>query len=209
MSTVSYTYDLKCNGGNVSQVKINGTDVKRVKVNGVDVIHKFVKYTTILTISCSIVFDELRLIYAYNECGGDYYNLFGSGKIAVFYSASGDALSLSGGQIPSVKVVLDNFRIFDNYTDGRLHGTYNVTPTISGATVETFRNIKSYSVFSDTEVETNIYDNYRNSYMEINGEKSEFLPPIKDVYVTNSNIRTYKEVIISDTTAINKTVQEY
>lgn len=208
MSTVYYTYDLKCNGDNVSQVKINGTDVKRVKVNGVDVIHKFVKYTTILTISCSIVFDELRLRFAYTGCGYDYYYLFGSGKIAVFYSASGDALSLSGGQIPSVKVVLDNFKIFDNYTDGELRGTYNVTPTISGATVKTFNNIESYSVFSDTKVETSIYTNYHNSYMEINGEKSKFLPPIKDVYVTNSN-RTYKEVIISDTFALNKTVQEY
>ena len=160
MSTVSYTYDLKCNGGNVSQVKINGTDVKRLKVNGVDVIHKFVKYTTILTISCSIVFDELRLRSAYTECGDDYYSLFGSGKIAVFYSASGDALSLSGGQIPSVKVVLNNFKIFDNYTDGKLHGTYIVTPTISGSTVETFNNIESYSVFSDTEVETCCFNQF-------------------------------------------------
>lgn len=208
MATVSYTYDLKCNGGNVSQVKINGTDVKRVKVNGVDVIHKFVKYTTTVIIRCSIVFDELRLKYAYTECGDRYYRLVGSGKIVVSYSTSGDALSLSGGQIPSVRVVLDGFRIFDNNSDDELYGTYDVTPTVSGVTVQTFKDVKSYSVFNDTEVQTYMYSNFSNSYMKINGKKNEFFPPMQSVYVTTDN-KTYKEMLASDYSSHSKTVQEY
>lgn len=115
MATVSYTYDLKCNGGNVSQVKINGTDVKRVKVNGNDVIHKFVKYTTTVTLNCYIRFDEITKVDRYDECGETYVIYKCNGQILVGYSTSGDSMSDSGAEVPVVELYFRRYKICEEH----------------------------------------------------------------------------------------------
>lgn len=120
MSTVSYTYGLKCNDGNVSQVKINGADVKRLKVNGVDVIHKFVTYKTKATIYVCMHISELSAGPVYTSCGNYYSDVDGKGYFFVSSSTSGDSLSDSGGSIPNVEVYFRRgyiLGILNNYND--------------------------------------------------------------------------------------------
>lgn len=131
MATVSYTYDLKCNSGNVSQVKINGTDVKRVKVNGVDVIHKFVKYTTKVTLDCYIRFDEIAEIDTYDVCGVVSTVYKCNGQILVGYRTSGDSMSNSGAEVPAVGLYFCSYRICEEvlFIPELYHETFsNITP---------------------------------------------------------------------------------
>lgn len=114
MATVSYTYKLKCNGGNVSQVKINGTDVKRVKINGVDVINKFSTYTVTVTLNCYIIFREIRKITEYTECGKIYTHYEYTGEIIVSYTLSGDVGNVDV-VIPVVEFYFREYYICQNF----------------------------------------------------------------------------------------------
>lgn len=136
MATVSYTYDLKCNGGNISQVKINGTDVKRLKVNGVDVIHKFVTYKCTATINCSLRFISLKTSTLYQSCGDDYTDITAAGFFYVWHRVRGDSLSDSGGSIPDVEVYFRRVHIlrppfpFEHYSKFH-HDTFsNLSPVL-------------------------------------------------------------------------------
>lgn len=131
MATASYIYNLKCNGGNVSQVKINGTDVKRVKVNGVDVIHKIVEYTTTVTLECYIRFDEITKTDTYDACGERYTCYKCNGQILVGYSTSGDSMSDSGAEVPAVGLYFRRYIIGGGYFSypKLYHETFsNITP---------------------------------------------------------------------------------
>lgn len=136
MATVSYTYDLKCNGGNISQVKINGTDVKRLKVNGVDVIHKFVTYKCTATINCSLRFISLKTSTLYQSCGDDYTDITAAGFFYVWHSVRGDSLSDSGGSIPDVEVYFRRVHILRppspfEYPTNFYHDTFsNLSPVL-------------------------------------------------------------------------------
>lgn len=170
MATVSYTYDLKCNGGNVSQVKINGTDVKRVKVNGNDVIHKFVTYTTKATIYVGIYFSQLYASPIYTRCGDYCSDVDGDGYFYVASSTSGDSLSDSGGSIPNVEVYFRRTKVLNIQINH--HDTFsNLDPNKS----QTFNNFSSYET-----VFMNRYD----------ADKPFRLLAFKDVYSDGSVLRT-------------------
>lgn len=230
MATVSYTYGLKYNGGNVSQVKINGTDVKRVKVNGNDVIHKFVKYTTTVTLNCYIRFDKITKTGTYYECGEAYIEYKCNGQILVGYSTSGDSMSDSGAEVPVVGLYFCRYRICEGWGWGGLgrpelyQETFsNITPRelgwyptgIGGAllypvgtTVHEFS--REYTCFSE--------DDYCAYFGDVYEDGSYLRTPWGDVNISaHHNISNftgtsveYKYVLLgSISKTFTRTVQEY
>lgn len=214
MATVSYTYDIKCNGGNVSQVKINGTDVKRVKVNGVDVIHKFVTYKTTATIYVWMHISELRAGPVYTSCGNYYSDVDGKGYFFVSCSTSGDSLSDSGGSIPNVEVYFRRGRILgapNNY-----HDTFsNLDPN----KLQTFNNFfqSTTTYITDKYEERNepfrvsaFKDYYsdgselKTSWGNVNISAEKYTP-----YLTQDTSTAADIVLGSISKTFTKTVQEY
>lgn len=210
MATTSYTYDLKCNEGDVSQVKINGTDVKRVKVNGNDVIHKFNAYSTTLIIRIDIIFDTIKNELDYVECGDDYYKISGSGRIAARYYYTGDSMNLSGASVPPVTVVFNNFSIFENNSE-LINGTYAVTPTTSGTTILNFDSKATGFYWADNKDKRSfkLFSNYQNSYMLIDGTKYPFTFSRDFSMSRNEAVSGEKDCLISNYNVFRKTVQEY
>lgn len=183
MATVSYTYDLKCNGGNVSQVKINGTDVKRVKVNGNDVIHKFVKYTTTVTLNCYIRFDEITKTGTYNVCGETYISYKCNGQILVGYSTSGDSMSDSGAEVPAVELYFRRYAICEeHFSDLELHHkTFSdITPGELGWYPTGIGGAPLYPVG------TTVYE-FSREYTDFSEESCAYF---SDYYKNGSNLRT-------------------
>lgn len=214
MATVSYTYDLKCNGGNVSQVKINGTDVKRLKVNGVDVIHKFVTYKTTATIYVWMHISELRAGPVYTSCGYYYSDVDGKGYFFVSSSTSGDSLSDSGGSIPNVEVYFRRGHILgiqNNY-----HDTFsNLDPN----KLQTFNNFfqSKTAYITDKYEERNepfrvsaFKDYYsdgselKTSWGNVNISAEKYTP-----YLTQDTSTAADIVLGSISKTFTKTVQEY
>lgn len=165
MATVSYTYDLKCNDGNVSQVKINGTDVKRLKVNGVDVIHKFVTYKCTATINCSLRFTSLKTSVLYKSCGDDYTDITATGFFYVWHSVRGDSLSDSGGSIPDVEVYFRRVYILLNssvYTPDFHHATFSNLSPVSESRFGQFSDSVTLQVSSEPFLVNVFHDEYSN-----------------------------------------------
>lgn len=150
MATVSYTYDLKCNGGNVSQVKINGTDVKRLKVNGNDVIHKFVTYKCTATINCSLRFTSLETSALYWSCSYEYTDITATGFFYVWHSVRGDSLSDSGGSIPNVEVYFRRVYIL-GYSPDFYHDTFSNLSPVSESRFGQFSDRVTLDVSSSPE----------------------------------------------------------
>ena len=209
MATTSYTYDLKCNGNNVSQVKINGTDVKRVKVNGNDVIHKFNAYSTTLIIRIDIIFDTIKNELDYVECGDDYYKISGSGRIAARYYYTGDSMNLSGASVPPVTVVFNDFVILSDRKV--IDGTYKVTPTESGATILNFDKEATGFYWEEFEDKRSFkfFSNYQNSYMLIDGTKYPFTFSRSFSMSRNEVLSGEKDYFAYQEFNFQKTVQEY
>lgn len=162
MSTVCYTYDLKCNDGNVSQVKINGTDVKRLKVNGNDVIHKFVTYKCTATINCSLRFTSLKTSALYWSCGADYTDITATGFFYVWYSVRGDSLSDSGGSIPNVEVYFRRVHILGTtyYTPDFNHATFSNLSPVSELRFGQFSDSITLQVSSEPFLVNVFHDEY-------------------------------------------------
>lgn len=212
MATVSYTYDLKCNGKNVSQVKINGTDVKRVKVNGNDVIHKFVTYKTTATIYVWINFSQLHAGPSYKSCGDYFSDVHGNGHFSVSSSTSGDSLSDSGGSIPNVEVYFRRTNIFDyqinhhdtfSNLDPNKSQTFNNFSTFANAFIDSydadkpFRLLAFKDVYSDGSV-------LRTSWGNVNISAEKYTP-----YITQNTNTPTSILLGSISKTFTKTVQEY
>ena len=210
MATVSYTYDLKCNGGNISQVKINGTDVKRVKVNGVDVIHKFVTYKTTATIYVWMHISELRAGPAYTSCGYYYSDVYGKGYFFVSSSTSGDSLSDSGGSIPNVEVYFKRGYILgiqNNY-----HDTFSNLDPNKLQTFNNFFQSKTAYEYRDRNEPFHVsaFKDYSNgselktSWGNVNISAEKYTP-----YLTQDTSTAADIVLGSISKTFTKTVQEY
>ena len=219
MATVSYTYDLKCNGGNVSQVKINGTDVKRVKVNGVDVIHKFVKYTTTVNINCYIIFNKIIYTGDYTECGATYHYYDYEGTIFVNYTYSGDSIDSTGAVIPTVDFYFRRYHIGDALE--LYHKTFsNIEPSFDsgslsypvGKTVYEFWGTFDKDNDADITLCEDMYSNgseMKTSWGNVNISAGHNLSEFTNGVV---NIDTVENVYIklgSISRSFTKTVQEY
>ena len=214
MATVSYTYDLKCNGGNVSQVKINGTDVKRLKVNGVDVIHKFVTYKTTATIYVWMHISELRAGPVYTSCGNYYSDVDGKGYFFVSSRTSGDSLSDSGGSIPKVEVYVRRCHILETLNNH--HDTFsNLDPNKLQTFNNFFQSITAY--ITDKYEERNepfrvsaFKDYYsdgselKTSWGNVNISAEKYTPYLTQYTSTAADI-----VLGSISKTFTKTVQEY
>lgn len=215
MATATYTYDLKCNGNNVSQVKINGTDVKRVKVNGKDVIHKFVTYKTTATIKCFLRFNSLTARGSYYECGEWYSDVLGSGFFYVSYSADGDSLSDSGGSIPKVEVYFRRGNVLN--TQISYHETFSqLDPTVNQQFKSFDVGPRRYFVTSinadrDDPFDADVfYDGYldgsvlRTSWGDVNISASKY------VTLTPGGTSMSTDILLgSISKTFTKTVQEY
>lgn len=212
MATVSYTYDLKCNGGNVSQVKINGTDVKRVKVNGNDVIHKFVTYQTTAKIYVWMHISELRAGPAYTSCSDYYSDVDVKGYFFVSSSTSGDSLSDSGGSIPNVEVY---FR--SGYILGIQNNHHDTFSNLDPNKLQTFNNFSKFAtVFidsndADTPFRLSAFKDYysngselRTSWGNVNISAEKYTP-----YLTQGTSTAADIVLGSISKTFTKTVQEY
>ena len=214
MSTVSYTYDLKCDGSNVSQVKINGTDVKRLKVNGKDVIHKFVTYKTTATIYVWMHISELRAGPVYTSCGNYYSDVDGKGYFFVSSSTSGDSLSDSGGSIPNVEVYFRRCHILETLNNH--HDTFsNLDPNKLQTFNNFFQSITAY--ITDKYEERNepfrvsaFKDYYsdgselKTSWGNVNISAEKYTP-----YLTQDTSTAADIVLGSISKTFTKTVQEY
>ena len=210
MATVSYTYDLKCNGGNVSQVKINGTDVKRLKVNGKDVIHKFVTYKTTATITCSLYFTSLKTSALYWSCSDECTDITATGFFYVWESTSGDSLSDSGGSIPNVEVYFRRAHIFRNYlAPDFYHDTFSNLSPVSESRFGQFSDSTTLQVSSEPFLVDVFHDNYSDGSelrtdwgnVNISAKKSAWL---------NADTNTEFPIILgSISKTFTRTVQEY
>ena len=162
MATVSYTYDLKCNDGNVSQVKINGTDVKRLKVNGKDVIHKFVTYKCTATINCSLRFTSLKTSALYQSCSDDYTDITATGFFYVWHSVRGDSLSDSGGSIPNVEVYFRRVHILlkSSFIPDFHHATFSNLSPVSESRFGQFSDSVTLQVSSEPFLVNVFHDEY-------------------------------------------------
>lgn len=211
MATVSYTYDLKCNDGNVSQVKINGTDVKRLKVNGNDVIHKFVTYKCTATITCSLYFTSLKTSALYYSCGEDgLTDITATGFFYVWESTSGDSLSDSGGSIPNVEVYFRKAYILGNSTVPNFHhATFSNLSPVSESRFGQFSNSVTLQVSSEQFLLDVFHDEYSDGSelrtdwgkVNISAKKSAWL---------NAGTNTEFPIILgSISKTFTRTVQEY
>lgn len=212
MSTVSYTYDLKCNGGNVSQVKINGTDVKRLKVNGVDVIHKFVTYKCTATIYVWIHFSQLYARPSYESCGDYFSDVDGNGHFFVSSSTSGDSLSDSGGSIPNVEVyfrrgfilgVLYNYHDTFSNLDPNKSQDFNNFSTLATVSIGSYDDNEPFrlSAFKDAYSDGS---ELRTSWGNVNISAEKYTS-----YITQ-NTNTITSILLgSISKTFTKTVQEY
>lgn len=211
MATVSYTYDLKCNGGNVSQVKVNGTDVKRVKVNGVDVIHKFITYKTTATINCYIRFSSLKADPADTSCGDYYSDVSGIGNFYVEASTTGDSLSDSGGSIPNVEVYFRSGHILE--VRNNYHDTFSNLDPKNAQTFNNF-NISATKFLTSPNTQFNMlafYDGYsdgsvlRTSWGNVNISAEKPTP-----YITPGGSSITTSILLgSISKTFIRTVQEY
>lgn len=212
MATVSYTYDLKCNGGNVSQVKINGTDVKRLKVNGKDVIHKFVTYQTTAIIYVWMHISELRAGPAYTSCGDYYSDVDGKGYFFVSSSTSGDSLSDSGGSIPNVEVYFRRCFIL-----GRQNNHHDTFSNLDPNKLQTFNNFSSFatafidSYDADEPFRLSAFKDYysdgselKTSWGNVNISAEKYTP-----YLTQGTSTAADIVLGSISKTFTRTVQEY
>ena len=209
MATVSYTYDLKCNGSNVSQVKINGTDVKRLKVNGKDVIHKFVTYSCTATITCSLYFTSLKTSALYQSCGYDYTDITATGFFYVWESTSGDSLSDSGGSIPNVEVYFRRAHILVSSYPYFYHDTFSNLSPVSESRFGQFSDSTTLQVSSKPFLVDVFYDAYSDGSelrtdwgnVNISAKKSAWL---------NADTNTEFPIILgSISKTFTRTVQEY
>lgn len=223
--TVSYTYDLKCNGGNVSQVKINDTDVKRVKVNGVDVIHKFVKYTTTVTLNCYIRFDEITKTGTYDACGETYIEYKCNGQILVGYSTSGDSVDDSGAEVPAVELYFRRYGICESHfpRPELYHKTFsNIMPRELGWYPTGIDGASSYPVGTTVHEFSREYTEYSEDasadFSDFYENGSELRTPWGNVNISASHdipdftgtSVEYKYVLLgSISKTFTKTVQEY
>ena len=211
MATVSYTYDLKCNGGNVSQVKINGTDVKRLKVNGKDVIHKFVTYSCTATITCSLYFTSLKTSALYWSCSDECTDITATGFFYVWESTSGDSLSDSGGSIPNVEVYFRRVHILGDYYSNPdfYHDTFSNLSPVSESRFGQFSDSITLQVSSEPFLVNVFRDNYSDGSelrtnwgnVNISAERSAWL---------NADTNTEFPIILgSISKTFTRTVQEY
>ena len=208
MSTVYYTYDLKCDGSNVSQVKINGTDIKRLKINGKDVIHKFVTYSCTATIKCSLYFTSLKTSALYQSCGDDYTDITATGFFYVWESTSGDSLSDSGGSIPNVEVYFRSAHILLPFPYFH-HDTFSNLSPVSESRFGQFSDSATLQVSSKPFLVDVFYDTYSNGSelrtdwgnVNISAKKSAWL---------NADTNTEFPIILgSISKTFTRTVQEY
>ena len=209
MATVSYTYDLKCDGSNVSQVKINGTDVKRLKVNGKDVIHKFVTYSCTATITCSLYFTSLKTSALYQSCGDDYTDITATGFFYVWESTSGDSLSDSGGSIPNVEVYFRRVYLLEHSFTYFHHDTFSNLSPVSESRFGQFSDSTTLQVSSKPFLVDVFYDAYSDGSelrtdwgnVNISAKKSAWL---------NADTNTEFPIILgSISKTFTRTVQEY
>lgn len=210
MATVSYTYDLKCNDGNVSQVKINGTDVKRLKVNGVDVIHKFVTYSCTATITCSLYFTSLKTSALYWSCSDKCTDITATGFFYVWESTSGDSLSASGGSIPNVEVYFRRVHILDPslYPDFH-HDTFSNLSPVSESRFGQFSDSTTLQVSSESFLVDVFHDVYSDGSelrtdwgnVNISAKRSAWLH-------ADTNIE-FPIILGSISKTFTRTVQEY
>lgn len=210
MATVSYTYDLKCNGGNISQVKINGTDVKRVKVNGVDVIHKFVTYSCTATITCSLYFTSLKTSALYQSCSDDYTDITATGFFYVWESTSGDSLSDSGGSIPNVEVYFRRAHILYSYwTPDFHHATFSNLSPVSESRFGQFSDSITLQVSSEPFLVDVFHDEYSDG-SELRTDWGNVNISAKESVWLNANTNIDFPIILgSISKTFTKTVQEY
>lgn len=209
MATVSYTYGLKCNGGNVSQVKINGTDVKRVKVNGTDVIHKFVTYSCTATIKCSLYFTSLKTSALYQSCNDDYTDITATGYFYVSSSTSGDSLSDSGGIIPNVEVYFRRVHILNTFAPKFHYDTFSNLSPVSESHFGSFSDSTTVQVSSKSFLVDVFHDVYsdgsvlRTDWGDVNisAKQSAWLN-------ANTNIE-FPIILGSISKTFTRTVQEY
>lgn len=214
MSTVYYTYDLKCNGGNVSQVKINGTDVKRLKVNGNDVIHKFVTYKCTATINCSLRFTSLETSALYWSCSYEYTDITATGFFYVWHSVRGDSLSDSGGSIPNVEVYFRRAHIllkssFGQYAPDFYHDTFSNLSPVSESRFGQFSDSVTLQVSSEPFLVNAFHDEYsdgselRTDWGNVNISEER----TTQCYSNTNRVVNIKLGSISKT--FTRTVQEY
>ena len=213
MATVSYTYDLKCNDGNVFQVKINGTDVKRVKVNGIDVIHKFVTYSCTATIKCSLYFTSLKTSALYQSCGDDYTDITATGFFYVWESTSGDSLSDSGGSIPNVEVYFRRVNIlkrsYYQYTPDFHHDTFSNLSPVSETRFGQFSDSATLYVSSEPFLVDVFHDEYSDG-SELRTDWGNVNISAKRSAWLNADTNTEFPIILgSISKTFTRTVQEY
>lgn len=220
MATVSYTYDLKCNGGNVSQVKINGTDVKRVKVNRVDVIHKFEKYTTTVTFNCYIRFDKITKTEEWTQCGDTYAVYDYEGRIFVNFTSSGDSINDTGGVLPAVEFYFRQYFICNELK--LYHKTIsNIKPSIEiyhpfsypiGTEVYSFSGSFTKEKDSDFVLCGDLYSDgseMRTSWGNLNISASHYLSEFTKGTVDIESEKNKYIKLGSISKTFTKTVQEY
>lgn len=221
MATVSYTYDLKCNGGNISQVKINGTDVKRVKVNGVDVIHKFVKYTTTVTLNCYIIFNKIRRIRSYDSCGASYSDYEYKGSIFANYAYSGDSIDNTDAVIPAT--IDFYFRRYWVCSELKLHhDTFSNIKLVSepdsllgyptGTTVHEFSGTFTKDDSDDYTMCEDVYSDgseMKTSWGNVNISASHDLSEFTNGVIDISTVENVYIKLGSISRSFTRTVQEY
>ncbi len=207
MATVSYTYDLKCNENNVSQVKVNGTDVKRLQVNGKDVIHKFVTYKCTATIHCWIYYSSLKAGAVYQSCNDDYVDVEGTGYFFVSYGTSGDSLSDSGGSIPNVEVYFRRAMMLDTLCFH--HETFSNLDPKTNQTFGNFRGFDTYSIGSDP-FSVEIFRDVYSDGSELRTDWGNVNISAKLDALLYSNSETASSAILgSISKTFTRTVQEY
>lgn len=210
MATVSYTYDLKCNGGNVSQVKINGTDVKRLKVNGNDVIHKFVTYSCTATITCSLYFTSLKTSALYWSCSDECTDITATGFFYVWESTSGDSLSVSGGSIPNVEVYFRRVNILGTYYNPYFyHDTFSNLSPVSESRFGQFSDSTTLQVSSEPFLVDVFHDNYSDG-SELRTDWGNVNISAKKSALLHAGTNTEFPIILgSISKTFTRTVQEY
>ena len=209
MSTVYYTYDLKCNDGNVSQVKINGTDVKRLKVNGKDVIHKFVTYSCTAAITCSLYFTSLKTSALYQSCGDDYTDITATGFFYVWESTSGDSLSDSGGSIPNVEVYFRRAHILGNYYPDFYHDTFSNLSPVSESRFGQFSVSETLLVSSKSFLVAVFYDSYSDGSELRTDWGNVNISAKRSVWLQADTNREFPIILGSISKTFTRTIQEY
>lgn len=210
MATVSYTYDLKCNDGNVSQVKINGTDVKRLKVNGNDVIHKFVTYSCTATINCSLYFTSLKTSALYWSCSDKYTDITATGFFYVWESTSGDSLSVSGGSIPNVEVYFRSVHILGAYYNPDFyHATFSNLSPVSESRFGQFSDSTSLQVSSEPFLVDVFHDEYSNGSVLRTDWGNVNISAKKSALLNAGTNKEFPIILGSISKTFTRTVQEY